>query len=214
LYRLLILVSRLLIFLFVRLEIQGISNVPGKGALIVVSNHLSVSDPVLLGAILGRRIFFLAKEDLFRNRWAAYFVRSFGSIPGLRGHLNRAALRSAGGILKSGGVIGMFPEGRRSPDHVLNHASPGTALLACYNDVPILPVGISGSERIKGFFWIFSRPGVVIRIGPPFRLQNKQTISKENLKALTVAIMEKICNLIPLQYCGVYQSTEERNNGN
>lgn len=212
-YRILIAIAHLLIFFTTRPIIQGRNLVPAGGPLLLVSNHLSVADPVLLGAKMGRKVTFMAKEELFRSRFTTYFVSSFGAIPVYRGSSNRDALRQASAILKNGQVLGMFPEGKRSSDGVLKPGQLGAALIAYHNKVKILPVSITGSEKIRGKEWLFHRPRVVITIGEPFYLPDiGNTLRKEQLSELTGIIMNKIAALLPEKYQGQY--TGGNMNGN
>jgi 1-acyl-sn-glycerol-3-phosphate acyltransferase len=79
-YKLLITIAHVLIFLVARLTIKGREHIPSDGPLLLVSNHLSIADPVLLGAKAGRRVTFMAKEELFKNKFTTYFIKSFGSV--------------------------------------------------------------------------------------------------------------------------------------
>ena len=196
-----------------RLTVKDRNHVPTGGSLVLVSNHLSVADPVLLGAKTGRKVIFMAKEELFRNRFTAYFVRAFGAIPIYRGSSNRDALHQASRLLADGGVLGMFPEGTRSRQSGLTSGQLGAALIAYHNKVRILPVAITGSERMRGKEWLFHRPQVVITIGEPFYLPEiGHTLRKDQLKELTEIIMGKIAVLLPEKYQGQY--SDGINNGN
>jgi 1-acyl-sn-glycerol-3-phosphate acyltransferase len=202
-YRILIAIAHLLIFCTTRLNVKGGNLIPATGPLLVVSNHLSVADPVLLGAKLRRKVMFMAKEELFRNKFTSYFVRSFGAIPVYRGSSNRDALHQSSAILKNGGVLGMFPEGKRSRDGILMPGQLGAALIAYHNKIKILPVSITGSEKIRGRGWLFHRPFVVITIGEPFDLPEiGHTLRKEQLNELTNIIMQRIAVLLPENYRG------------
>ena len=205
------LVAHLLIFLFTSFQLQGQEKVPRQGPLLIVSNHLSVSDPVILGTKLGRKVTFMAKEELFKNFIHRYFVRSFNAFPVYRQGSNREALRQAGEVLRQGKVLGMFPEGKRSREIRLMPALYGSALIAYHNQVSILPVGISGTEKIHGFGWIWHRPVVKVKIGGSFRLPDAgHSLRKEQLAAFTEIIMQHIAELLPEEYRGEYT---ERNLG-
>ena len=195
-----------------RPTIKGKSNLPGEGPFLLVSNHLSVADPVLLGAKIGHRVVFMAKEELFRNKLIAYFIRSFGAIPVYRGSSNRDALHESSAILKGGQILGMFPEGKRSTSGSLNKGQPGAALIAYHNKIKILPISIIGTEKIRGKEWIFHRPRVQITIGEPFYLPEiGRTLRREQIFELTDIIMKKIAHLLPEKYRGQY-SSENKNN--
>lgn len=176
----------------------------------VVANHLSSADPVLLGAKLGRRIIFMAKEELFSNRFSSYFVRQFGAFPVYRGGPDRGALHQANRLLKQGQALGMFPEGRRSSGEGMNPAFLGSALIAYHNNVPILPVGITGSERIRGFGWIWHRPQITFNIGTPFKLTDPgHSLSRQQMIEHTNIIMKHISELLPEKYRGEYRERED-----
>jgi len=147
----------------------------------------------------------MAKEELFRNFMHRYFVRSFGAFPVYRQGSNRAALRQAAAVLNQGQVLGMFPEGKRSRQNSLTPALYGSALIAYRKRVPILPIGIYGTETIRGFNWIWRRPKVTVVIGKAFVLPDKgQSLNKENLACLTDLIMTQIAQLLPEKYRGEY----------
>ncbi len=199
----------ILVALTVNYHRRGKQNIPPKGPLLVVANHMSVSDPVLLGIALGRPVIFLAKEELFYNRFSSYFVRKFGAIPVFRGSSNRQALHQTNLVLAKGGVIGMFPEGQRSKTGAMISAQPGSALIAYHNQVPILPIGITGTEVIRGLGWIWRRPDVLVNIGRPFSLPRAgKALNREQLRQQSELIMHKIAELVPPKYRGRYAGLE------
>ncbi|MBN1190740.1 MAG: 1-acyl-sn-glycerol-3-phosphate acyltransferase [Dehalococcoidales bacterium] len=214
-YYILTLLARTLIWLLSRCRVEGKENVPVDGPLIVVSNHLSVSDPVLLGVKLGRRIIFMAKEELFQSRFISYFVREFGAFPVYRGQSNRKALEEAKRVLESGHVLGLFPEGKRSLENCLQTALTGSAFVAYHSRAAILPVAIVGSEAMRGFGWIWHRPGITIKIGRPFYLTGyERKLNKTLLAEYTFEIMEHITELLPEKYHGKYARSEGGYNEN
>jgi 1-acyl-sn-glycerol-3-phosphate acyltransferase len=187
----------------------GKENVPKRGSLLVVSNHLSVSDPILIGVYLGRRISFMAKEELFKNRLIGHFLEYLGSFPVHRGRSSRDALYRAEKILKEGKALGMFPEGKRSMQNELQSGMNGTALLIYHNPVPIMPVGFTGTESIRGLTWIWSRPKITVTFGIPFYLTDKKKrLSRELLEQNSNIIMEHIAEILPRKYQGKYAKQE------
>ncbi len=173
--------------------------------MLVVANHIHAADPPLLGVSLNRKVFFMAKEELFRSSLGAYFVSGLGSFPVHRGKLDREAIRRSQQVLADGLALAMFPEASRSRGAKLKTAMPGSALIACRSGVPILPVGIIGTEQIKGLGWILRRPRLTINIGQPFSLPPVEgKLTREKLVEFTDFIMQRIAELLPPQYHGVY----------
>ncbi len=202
---------RLLLFLFTRWEVRGREHIPPQGPLLVVANHLHNADPPLLGVCINRKMIFMAKEGLFRNPLSRYFVTNFGAFPVSRRRLTRTAIARADEVLQKGFALAMFPEGGRSKRGHLVKALPGSALIALKNDVPILPVGIAGTEEIKGWFWYLRRPRITVKIGPPFHLpQVDGKVTREMLEQATDYIMEHIAELVPPSYRGRYASKKEK----
>jgi 1-acyl-sn-glycerol-3-phosphate acyltransferase len=190
--------------LLTRWEVRGRENVPKEGPVLVVANHLHLADPPLLGVSLGREAMFMAKEELFRSPFTAYFIRGFGSFPVHRGRLDREAIRQAKQVLADGVALVMFPEASRSRSAKLKSAFPGSALIASHSGVPILPVGISGTEKIKGLGWL-RRPRLTVNIGQPFDLPSVDgKLTREKLAEHTELIMQRIAELLPPEYRGVY----------
>jgi 1-acyl-sn-glycerol-3-phosphate acyltransferase len=111
--------------------------------------------------------------------------------------------------LKQGKILGMFPEGKRSAGQMIE-AHPGSAMIAAHNHATILPVAISGSEKIHGWHWIPGRPRVTLNIGQPFKLPGESTLNKEELAKYTALIMKKIAELLPKKYHGKYAVSERK----
>jgi 1-acyl-sn-glycerol-3-phosphate acyltransferase len=150
-------------------------------------------------------VIFMAKKELFHFRVIGYFISGFGAFSVHRGQLGRRALRQVHQLLADGQAIIIFPEGTRSKNAQLQHAFPGTALIASHSGVPILPVGIAGTEKIKGAGWMLHRPRIVVNIGRPFYLPSANSkLTKVELVELTNSIMGHIAELLPPQYRGNY----------
>ena len=135
--------------LSLRRKVIGKKNVPRHGACIVVANHVNLVDSPLIGISLGRRAYFMAKEDLFRSRTVGWLAEQFGAFPVAKGKLNRRAGRTAVELLAKGQALIIYPEGQRSLDGKLGPAYSGAALLAIKSNVPIVPVGIIGTAQTK-----------------------------------------------------------------
>lgn len=194
---------RMLLIALTRWRVEGKDNVPRRGPLVIVSNHLSLIDPPLLGVSVPRTIRFMAKQELFDSFFARVVVQGYGAFPVRRGQLDRAAIRGALQALQDGQVLGMFPEGTRSRNGQLQPAELGASLIAARSGVPILPVGISGSERVNGIISILRRPQITVNIGRPFALPSLGGGSgRSRLAHHTELIMERIAELLPHGYRG------------
>jgi 1-acyl-sn-glycerol-3-phosphate acyltransferase len=186
------------------LSAHGLENVPKQGAFILVSNHISLLDPLIIGStagqMAGRLVHFMAKEELrhwpvigwLATQAGVYFVR--------RGEADRAAQRLSLDLLARGEPIAVFPEGTRSRDGNLGEPRNGAALLAMRTGLPLLPVSITGSNRLfpRGA-WLPRRARVTVRVGEPFMLTRQASgrIDRQDLAAGTDRIMRAIAALLP-----------------
>jgi len=190
-----------------RWRVEGKENVPRTGPLIVVANHMSLADPPLLGASVPRRITFMAKEELFRGRFSRFVMEGYGGFPVRRGQLDRQGWRRAFETLKNGGALAVFPEGSRNPDATLQPPQPGVSHLAARSGAPLLPVGIAGTEQVRGLGFILKRPRITVTIGRPFLLPAVSgKPSRSALDQDSRLIMERIAELLPERYRGPYAS--------
>lgn len=195
----------IVLVLLCRRVVVGMENVPLSGPLLVISNHLSWADPPLLGSIFPRPIRFMGKEELFHVPVVAWVVRGYLAYSVRRGEADREAVRTTLRLLREGEAVGIFPEGTRSRMACLRQAHPGAALVAGRTDVPILPVGISGSEQL--FCWPRAglRPTVRVAVGQPFRLTPAEKgAARVTHSANTDLMMHEIADLLPQSYRGFY----------
>lgn len=188
-----------------------VQNVP-KTPVMVVCNHMSHYDIISLAlAIYPLKLSYMAKSELFNTWFLRNLFLRLGAFPVNRGGADRKALRKAEEVLKNKKwALGVFPEGRRSPEAKLIAGHVGPALIALRNDVQILPVGIAGTDKIKGkreglLKMLFYRPVVTVHVGKPFKLPCPEgKITKEHLEACADNIMRHIAELLPQEYRGVY----------
>ena len=153
-----------------RYRVEGREHLPPDGAFIVSPVHRSYLDTPILTVLTRRRLRFMGKETLWRNRFGAWFLTAMGGFPVERGTADRAALRAAETVLGRGEPLVMFPEGtRRSGEVVLaENMHDGPAFVSARAQVPIVPIGIAGTDRAMAPGARFVRPAkVVFVIGEP-----------------------------------------------
>jgi 1-acyl-sn-glycerol-3-phosphate acyltransferase len=197
-------------------RVEGHSNVPRTGGAILASNHLSVADQLFLGAVVNRQVHYWAKEDYFnlpgiKGRLFAGLMHGLGTIPVHRegGRAALYALDAAVPVLQSGELVGIFPEGTRSPDGRLYRGRTGVARLAMQAGVPIIPVGIIGTGKIqpKGHrmprLRVLGKSGVVIRFGTPLDFSHRGD-DMSSMRAITDEIVTEIQKLSGQEYTGKY----------
>jgi 1-acyl-sn-glycerol-3-phosphate acyltransferase len=191
-------VGKLLLAAF-RVRIFGEANVPEGGA-IIAGNHVSYLDPVLLWCASRRRIHFMARSSLFGMRFLGWALPRVWAFPVKRGEPDRAAITTASVLLGAGELVGIFPEGTRirlseaSPGSELGEAHGGAAFIALRAGVPVVPVGIAGTDRAWPRGQRLPRfPRVTIHYYEPVDPQDfAQGGRKERVEGMTAEIMRRI----------------------
>ncbi|MEE2522781.1 lysophospholipid acyltransferase family protein [Pseudarthrobacter sp. J75] len=136
--------------------VKGLDNVPQHGAAILASNHLSFSDSIFLPLMVHRPVVFLAKSEYFtgtglKGRLTAMFFRMTNQLPMDRsgGAASAVSLSAGMDVLRNGGLLGIYPEGTRSPDARLYRGKVGVAKLALEAGVPVIPVAMIGTDKVQ-----------------------------------------------------------------
>lgn len=191
--------------LFGGYRVTGAENIPPSGGCILASNHLSWADPPAIQAAIQRPTWFMANDFLFRIPVLGPLIRYFGAFPVRRGALDREAIRQAEELLKSGEIITIFPEGGTTVTGRLVPLEGGVALLALRAGVPVIPIGIGGTDRVlprRLTFPRWARGGVTVRIGKPiYPSEIDPSLSRrERMDALTQKLYWSIDALIPEEY--------------
>ena len=198
-------IANVLLHLLVRREYVGLENFPDEPPYILVTNHLSVFDTPLLLTACPHTIRAFATAKHKRNPVYGPLITMMGSIWVRRGEVDRKALREALDLLKGGGILGMAPEGTRARgSYALQKGKTGPAYLATRADVPLLPVGLTGTEQIKHNLPRLRRTPVRVVVGKPFRLPESGRVRGQKLHEYTDLIMQHIAELLPEEYRGVY----------
>ena len=178
----------------------------------LAGNHLSVADEYMLGAVVPRHIAFWAKAEYFHGTglrgWAVkQLMNGLGAIEVNRegGRAALTALDAAIPALRGGDLVGVYPEGTRSPDGRLYRGRTGAARLALLAEVPIVPIGVVGTEHVQPIGHRLPKlgPKVTIRIGKPMDYSGR-TMDSSTLRAITDEVMAAIQALSGQQAAGVY----------
>ena len=208
---------------------EGAERIPDAPGVIVASNHLSIVDPLLVSItierLVGRRVRYMAKAEALDWPVLGPLMRAYGGFGVRRGRADREAYRMAREVLDSGDWLGLAPEGTRSRTGHLGEPKPGVALLALRAGAPILPVGISGSERLWPVGARLPRPAssVTLRFGQVLRpedlglgaetpQEDPAGVSlspasgsgrrRETVDRATETLMNRIAELLPPAYRG------------
>ena len=197
--------------LFSNWKVIGQENVPTEGPLLIVSNHMSNIDPPLVAASVLRRVNFIAKRGIFKPgiRW---FLEAYGAFPlntDEEGNDIQAMLWMRQ-LLRQNKSVVIFPESHRNPYVGMQKAALGIAFLASKTQTKILPVGLTGTERL-GPLWrvMFPTGDLSVTIGTPFTLPDiKGKLDHQQLASMTGHVMGRIADLLPKEYHGVYSPTQ------
>ena len=193
------LVSKVVVFPIYKFVFKGHligrDNIPQKDSFIMVSNHGSLLDPPLLGHAIGRNISFMAKAELFKIPCLGFVIRACGAYPVKRGIADKNTIKTACNKLSNNHCIGIFIDGTRQKNGLVNKPKQGAALLAFKNQKLLLPVAIVNSHKLLKFkFCIPFFSKIVIKVGKP--VQPPQSSSKNDLNYITMLLQDNINNLI------------------
>ncbi|MBO1268524.1 lysophospholipid acyltransferase family protein [Arthrobacter cavernae] len=193
---------------------KGLDNVPAEGAAILASNHLSFSDSIFLPLMVHRPVIFLAKSEYFtgtglKGRLTASFFRLSKQLPMDRsgGAASELSLQAGKDVLGSGGLLGIYPEGTRSPDARLYRGKVGVARLALQTRVPVVPVAMIGTEKVQPIgkrLPSIRRIGVIF--GQPLDFSRYYGMEDDRLiqRAVTDEIMYELMRLSGQEYVDDY----------
>jgi 1-acyl-sn-glycerol-3-phosphate acyltransferase len=203
--------------LLFRPRIEGAENVPRTGPAILVSNHISAGDTFLVPALLRRRLTFPAKAEMFQGRGLkgralAWFLTVVGQVPMDRsgGRASAGSMENVLQVLRDGKLLGIYPEGTRSPDGRLYKGKTGVARLVLQAGVPVVPLAVVGTEFVPSVIPkvpTMKRP--LVRIGRPldFSAYTGAGNDREVLRWVTDQIMAEVMRLSGQEYVDAYASS-------
>jgi len=186
---------------------EGLENIPTEGPVLITTNHLSRMDiPVLFLNPVRPDLTALVTDKYKQNFLIAWFVKSAEGIWIDRTRADFAAFQAAFEVFKQGHSLGISPEGTRSKSGELLEGKGGSILLATKMDVPIVPVGLAGTESVISMWKKLRKPSITARFGPMYKLpQLDRNNREEHTKELTNEIMCRIAACLPEKYHGFYR---------
>jgi 1-acyl-sn-glycerol-3-phosphate acyltransferase len=200
--------------LLFRPSVSGAENIPKSGGAILVSNHISAGDTFLLPAMIKRRVTFPAKIELFhgrgvRGRLLTWFLKNVGQLPMDRtgGRASASSMEGVFDVLRRGNLLGIYPEGTRSPDARLYKGKTGVARIVLQAGVPVVPIGMINTELVPSrFFKIPTMRRPKIRIGQPMDFSAYAAAGNDRnvLRWITDEIMNAVMELSGQEYVDVY----------
>lgn len=172
--------------LIYRMKYVGRENVPENGAYILASNHRLATDPIMLGMGLKRQVLFMAKEELFKNKFLSWFLRKLGAFPVSRGKADTGSIRHFENALEKGALMGIFIEGTRSKDGEFLPPKNGCSLIAWDTKTPVIPVCHTkiGSRTVFHFGKPLSLEDMGFEKGGAREFRNASRVIMDHIKAL------------------------------
>lgn len=180
---------------YLRMQRVGREHLPRTGPLLLAANHRSFLDPFVIGTLVRRPVYYMAKRELFEKRWQAWILNALGAFPVDRGAGDGDAMRTARAILERGDCVVLFPEGTRIRRGPLADPHKGIGRLALETGAPVAPVAVIGTEEVRRGWRIRPRK-VRLRVGRPLRFPTVERSSP----ALASAVTERIWACIALQW--------------
>ena len=180
------------------MEGHGVENIPREGGVLIVANHISLLDPVIVGSAANREINFMARSDVFDTPFLGTLITTFNAFPVNRWSPDLGALRKTISLLKEGNAVLMFPEGTRSTDGNLGKASDGACFIAHRANVPTIPVFHRGAEKLlpRGSKRL-RRAKLTVRFGEPIDFSGIQAteVKREMYQQMGVRMIDAITKL-------------------
>jgi glycerol-3-phosphate dehydrogenase (NAD(P)+) len=180
---------------YFRMQRIGREHLPRRGPLLLASNHRSFMDPFVIGMLVRRPVYYMAKRELFEKRWQACVLNALGAFPVDRGAGDSAAMDTARAILERGDCVVVFPEGTRVRQGPLGEPRRGIGRLALETGAPVAPVSVIGTDAVRRGWRIRPRK-VRVRVGRPLTFPTVERCSP----ALARAVTERIWACVSLQW--------------
>src|SRR5436190_6721373 len=191
---------------------RAVETIPGDGPVILASNHFSFIESMFIPLAIRRRVVFLAKADYFTSARTAWFFRAAGQIPIQRegGSASEAAIQAGVRELKNGHVVGIYPEGTRSPDGRLYRGKTGVARMALLAKCPVVPIAVFGTRELQPIGKRFPKLSgrIEIHFGKPLSFErfSGQEADRFVLRSVTDEVLYEIMMISGQEYVDEYAS--------
>jgi 1-acyl-sn-glycerol-3-phosphate acyltransferase len=192
----------LLMTLGFSLRCEGSRHIPPRGPVLILANHQSFFDPMVLGCITHRHLSFLARKTLFHPPWFGWLLRSLNAFPVDQEGVAKDGIRTVLQLLEKGQVVVVFPEGTRTEDGKMGPLKPGVQLLLKRAPVPVVPVGIAGAFEAMPYWekvpklcplWLpATRSAMAAVVGPPLDGRRLGELSREQLLVELTTALQKV----------------------
>ncbi|MDD2574037.1 MAG: lysophospholipid acyltransferase family protein [Firmicutes bacterium] len=190
LYKVVAVICKNLLRLIYRVRVEGDMSLGSVEGCIVYANHINYLDPVVMGGFSKRQIRFMAKTELYGNRFFRYILLKLGTFPVRRGEADLSAVKTSLRLLKNGEILGMFPEGTRNKSGAPMDAEPGLSMIAIKAKVPVIPMAILSSYRV------FSQVRLVI--GEPISLEEfyDKKLTMDHHREISNSLMGRVFTML------------------
>ena len=188
--KLAVIITKLFFGVFYRVELVNLEKIPAEGAAILCANHKTMLDMFILGYRMKRWIYWMAKEELFKNPISAWIFTKLGAFSVKRGKVDINSIKTAYKLLGEGKIIGVFPHGKRTTAANVNtvRIKSGAAMLAVNSGASIIPAAVQGNYRL------FGRMKVIF--GDPFKVDSDRKYTGEELSEISREIVKRIYALL------------------
>lgn len=176
-------------FIFYGLRVEGIENLPKDTGYVLCANHLSALDPLILSCAIPEKINFMAKQELFRNKFISWLLKNLNAIPVKRGEADIKTIKASLKVLKNKQILGIFPEGTRNIKGE-EKAEPGVSMLSIKSQVPVVPVAICGNYKLFRKTKVYIGKSIDLSEYYSMKLQNEQ------YRQISLQIMNIINNMV------------------
>ena len=182
-------ITNVLFKIFYKVKINGLENIPKDGRLVICSNHMGLTDPVLLAALIPRELNYMAKKELFDNKLLGFLIKNLGAFPVDRESSGLTAIKTAIKLLKNDQVFAMFPQGTWVKDETSQDVKPGIAMISVKGKSPIIPIHIDTQYEL------FKE--IKLNIGKPIHFDKyfDKKVSSDEYKNLSKQVLKEIYKL-------------------